>query len=110
MNVDKFEIFRALGVPPRGILIRSIEARYWGSRRTLSCVYDADNPKAFDLIFSGCTKCVWEERSEISEHDSVADVIGILLGEKHHVHPASINTDIFSMEISYDELDIIKNW
>lgn len=108
--MNRYEIFEMLELPPKGILISSIELQDWGSVWIFHCLYDADNPKEFDLTLFGCRKCTWTRESEISENDDVADLIGIFLGKKHHVAPAYIHTDLFDVEIDYDDVAIQKKW
>ncbi|CAG1000004.1 hypothetical protein ANRL4_03064 [Anaerolineae bacterium] len=110
MNANRLQIFELLEVSPREILISNMEIQQWGSIWIFHCVYNADNPKMFDLVFRGCASCQWVKESEISEKDTEADVIGILLGQEHHIHPAHIQTDMFGIEIDYEELHIIKKW
>ena len=110
MNNNGLEIFTVLGVSPRGLLLSSIDLGLWGATWILRCIYDPDNPKEFELVFHGCTKYVWEDKSNILVTDVVADVIDILLGEKHHGSPAIIATNLFLIEITYNECSVIKKW
>lgn len=108
MKQDRYDIFRLLNVPPRGIFVTGIHTTLWGREFRLSCIYDPDASKPFLMIFKGVHSISWTPWDDVDERDSLADVIGIILDTENR--KCIITTDVFEISISYGELLFEKDW
>jgi hypothetical protein len=104
------EIFHHLGLEPRGLFITKFSVDLWGSRITLECNYDYDNPKVFHLTFEHCREIQWFLVNDENITDEIADVILFSLGQSLYKERASIITDIFQIMLSYENFTLAKDW
>ena len=110
--MNRYEIFELLGVKPRGLQILSLQVTSWGQKLTLECIYDPEEPKAFEIVFEGCKQLTVnaKEQMESIEQELEADVIFIFVGKNNHQAEASVVTDLFDLGILYKEIVIEKSW
>ncbi len=109
--MSRFEIYELLGLPPRGLLITNVQVLTWGKCVVIECLYDPEIPRPFQLIFDDCQSLNWELLNpDGDEHDDMADVIGVSLGQSLQQKKAVIHTDIFELSISYGNLGINNSW
>lgn len=96
-----------------GWLIQSVDVAKWGTEVVVQAIYDPDLPDTtqFKLVFSKCLTLLWDtEENEFDERDVQADVIGFdLYDDVKKYNKVVITADIFTLEITYQELTIQKS-
>lgn len=109
--MNRFEIFEKLNEKPAGIFISKIEIASWGQELILSCLYDPDKNKHFEVHFYGCQEIHWEMIEDRSlQKEVVADVIDIILDAKRETQDAIIHTLEFEIIVTYGEVIVQKQW
>ncbi len=104
------QIYELMGVPAQGILLTDARVQLWGKELLLDCLYAPwESSKSFQVLFINCKEIHWEFYGN-GGIDTLADVIGILLGADEYRKPAVVNTTMFEVIVLYGKLTIIKDW
>ncbi len=106
--MNRYLIYKKLGLEPRGLLISNLHVIAWGKEVTVDAFYDPDQRQPFKLIFKGCSSLSWtvlEFEYDISG-EIEADVISLFLDEHQQPHLAVVHTDLFELRVNYSELAI----
>ncbi|MCQ3929444.1 MAG: hypothetical protein DPW16_03215 [Chloroflexi bacterium] len=106
---DRLEIFRLMGVPPRGILIETIHLVLFGKTLVLDCLYDPEAPKRFKIRFEDCTKINWELYNELDERDKALDVVDIVFKQDQNSQWAEIVSEVV-IDVWHKSVHIEKDW
>lgn len=109
MATDRLEIFRMMGVPPRGILIEAVHVVLFGKTLVLDCLYDPEEPRHFKIRFEDCTKINWELYDDLDERDKALDVVDIVFVQEQNSHWAEIVSEVV-IDVWYKSVYIEKDW
>ncbi|HXG07307.1 MAG TPA: hypothetical protein VNI77_08295 [Nitrososphaera sp.] len=80
----------------------------WGSELQFACIDDPMNEQPYLLVFKNCREIKWTVLELDRVKDVEAELIGALPGKPNYQEPAIIHTDVFEVEILYEEFEIQK--
>jgi hypothetical protein len=95
-----------------GWLIEDVDIEKWGTEAIVQAIFDPDLPDTsrFKLVFSKCLTLTWDtEGNEFDKRDLQADVIGFEHFDEGKYKKTVITADLFTLVITYHEIDLQKN-
>jgi hypothetical protein len=110
MTTDHLECFELLGVEPGRMTVRDVQVSAWGSEVLISCAYEGDGPRPFQLLFEECSSIQWDVHGNLDDPDTDAELMGLFLGEEAHREAAIIYAEPFEIAVLYGSFTLIKDW
>lgn len=98
-----------LGLGSASSLIRSFRIADWGASVLVDCIYDPlGERKGYQLSFRGCSQLRIDMIPDAPVHEQEADLLGISLGQEGGRQPAVLTTDLFELNVTYQQFQCIK--
>jgi hypothetical protein len=98
--------YALLGVGEAASWLTAVTVSCWGNTVVIAC--ETGTGQLYRLIYRDCRHLEWEVYGPEDATATVANLIGIKLGQKAHVEPAVITTDIFELAILYESFELQK--
>src|SRR5438445_11926402 len=99
-----------LGLGTASSLVQSVRIIQWGTIILLDCIYDPlGERKAYQLSFRGCSQLRIDVMPVAPVEEQEADLLGISLGQEGGRQPAVVTTDLFELQVAYEEFRCIRD-
>ncbi len=98
-----------LGLGNASSLVQSVRIADWGTIVLVDCIYDPlGERKPYQLSFRGCLQLRIDIIPDADVQEQEADFIGISLGQEGGRQPAVLTTDLFELNVTYQQFQCIK--